>query len=101
MRSRGTTTERGYGYAHRRERARRLPSAWGTPCTRCGQALVRGQEIHLDHTEDRTGYLGFAHARCNRLAGASKGGRASHRGRRRTRTTPPPVIPPGRPSRDW
>jgi hypothetical protein len=31
--------------------------------------MEEGQELHLDHTEDRTGYRGIAHGRCNTLDG--------------------------------
>jgi hypothetical protein len=37
--------------------------------------ILAGQEWHLDHNDDRTGYRGPAHALCN----TSAGGRASHR----------------------
>lgn len=49
--------------------------------------MLPGQPLHLDHTDDRTGYLGFAHAACNRKAGARKGARKANS---KTRT---PVIP--------
>jgi hypothetical protein len=34
--------------------------------------MEKGQELHLDHTSDRTGYRGFAHAECNTRDGAYK-----------------------------
>lgn len=68
-----STTARGYGTEHQRARRQLLPYAYGQPCTRCGQPLQPGQPLHLDHNDTRTGYLGFAHASCNRRAGARKG----------------------------
>jgi hypothetical protein len=41
--------------------------------------MLEGQKLHLDHTEDRTGYRGFAHASCNVLDGARRGGEAFRR----------------------
>lgn len=44
------------------------------PCSRCGKPLgPMGPDLHLDHTDDRSGYRGFAHARCNVEAGAREG----------------------------
>jgi hypothetical protein len=37
--------------------------------------MLPGQQIDLDHADNGT-YLGFAHAGCNRSAGATKGNRA-------------------------
>lgn len=68
-----STTARGYGSAHQTLRANLLPQAYGKPCTRCGKPMLKGQALHLDHNDTRTGYLGFAHATCNRKAGARKG----------------------------
>jgi hypothetical protein len=42
------------------------------PCTRCGELMLPGQLLHLDHNDTRTGYLGFSHADCNREAAARK-----------------------------
>lgn len=62
-----TETERGYGKAHAkaREKAR---AEWqdGDPCARCGGAMRYGTPVDLDHTDDRTGYLGLSHSSCNR-----------------------------------
>jgi hypothetical protein len=43
--------------------------------------MLEGQALDLGHTEDRQGYNGIEHARCNRRAGARRGNRK--RGRRR------------------
>lgn len=69
---RRSSAERGYGHEHRGVRARLLPQAYGQACTRCGRPMMPGQPLDLDHAEDRTTYLGFAHASCNRAAGARK-----------------------------
>jgi hypothetical protein len=43
-------------------------------CARCGHLILPGEKFHLDHTDDRTGYLGPSHERCN----TSAGGKAAH-----------------------
>jgi hypothetical protein len=76
-RARGTTAERGYGPAHQRERRRwqaRIDRA-PVPCARCTTPIGPGDAWHLDHADDRQGYLGPSCARCN----AAAGGRAAHR----------------------
>lgn len=63
-----------YGTSHARARATAAAAhqPWH-PCTRCGQSLgPMSPDLHLDHTDDRTRYAGFAHARCNIRAGARK-----------------------------
>lgn len=67
-----STNARGYGAPHQRARAALLPQAYGKTCARCGEPMLRGQLLDLDHTDDRTGYLGFSHRRCNRRAGRLK-----------------------------
>lgn len=74
-RSRPRSDARGYGPEHIKARkaaaAQHLPS---DPCCRCGRPLgPMGPHLHLDHNRARTGYLGFAHATCNRKAGAQEG----------------------------
>lgn len=71
------STDRGYGSAHRRERKR-----WQSRvdrgevlCARCDEPIEFGDQWDLDHTDDRTGYLGPSHSGCNRSAGAIKGNR--------------------------
>lgn len=62
-----SAAERGYGPEH--ERARKLArAAWqdGDPCARCGGQMRYGTPVDLDHSDDRTGYLGLSHAGCNR-----------------------------------
>jgi hypothetical protein len=69
-----------YGAHHRRLRAAMLPLAPGSLCTRCGRPIEAGQAVDLDHTDDGTAYLGFAHASCNRRAAAVKGNKARRPG---------------------
>lgn len=82
----GTTTANGYGYDHQRLRRALLPEAYGKPCPRCGKPMLPGQSLDLDHTDDRTGYNGMAHADCNRAAGARKAN-ARRRAQRGWRTS--------------
>jgi hypothetical protein len=65
-RRRGSTAQRGYGAQHQTMRRRLLPLAYGRPCPRCGQPILPGQALDLDHAKDRTSYNGIAHASCNR-----------------------------------
>lgn len=70
-----TTTEKGYGTAHQRARARVAlkVKAGAAFCARCGGWIMPGSAWHLDHDETRSGYLGPSHAKCNERAGARKG----------------------------
>jgi hypothetical protein len=34
--------------------------------------MLADQKLHLDHKDDRSGYLGFSHAECNDRAAAEK-----------------------------
>jgi predicted kinase len=71
----GNTTERGYGAAHRRERARWAPVVASGEAT-CAERVclklsrwidpVEDADWELAHTIDRSGYLGPAHFICNR-----------------------------------
>lgn len=74
--------DRGYGAAH--QKARRAAAAThreSDPCARCGEQLgPMGPNLHYDHTDDRTGYLGFSHAACNSREGARRGGRVARIG---------------------
>jgi hypothetical protein len=68
----------GYGTAHRaaRERWRYLVERGQVACARCGKPILPGSRWHLDHADDRSGYLGPSHAACNLGAGAVKTNRA-------------------------
>ncbi|MFJ9114470.1 endonuclease domain-containing protein [Streptomyces sp. NPDC102394] len=79
-----TTTAQGYGYSHQALRRALLPDAYGKPCPHCGKPMLRGQSLDLDHTPDRSGYRGMAHASCNRADGARRG---NARRKRRWTTT--------------
>lgn len=43
----------GYGSDHQRRRALGIEQAYGTPCPRCGEPMLRGQKLHFGHSEDR------------------------------------------------
>jgi hypothetical protein len=62
---------RGYGRDHDRERRRWVGRIrrGGVTCARCGQPIAPDDDWHLDHRDDRAGYLGPSHARCNLSAG--------------------------------
>jgi hypothetical protein len=68
----GGTTKGGWGNQHQKLRKALLPSAYGKPCARCGLPMLPGQVLHLDHNDDRTGWIGFSHAKCNLRAAARK-----------------------------
>lgn len=70
-----------YGANHQHVRAATIADAVGGNCTRCGGPLLEGQLLDLDHRDDLTGYAGYAHAGCNRSAGATKGNLARIAGR--------------------
>ena len=75
-------SDRGYGTEH--QKARRVAAAQHRdtdPCVRCGEPLgPMGPDLHYDHNDDRSGYLGFAHGVCNSREGARRGGRVSRIG---------------------
>jgi hypothetical protein len=45
--------------------------------------MLKGQELHLDHTDDRTGIRGFSHRECNIRAAAKKARAIQLYGKRR------------------
>lgn len=78
---RKSPTDRGVGYLHAKARAAAALLHQDTdPCSLCELVLgPMGPWLHYDHTEDRTAYRGFAHAVCNVLDGAHRGGQATRR----------------------
>lgn len=84
----GTTTQRGYGSAHQRERAKWKPHVDAglvqchakrhvAACLARDLWLIPGQPWDLGHNEERTAWTGPEFRSCNRADG----------GRRRHRTT--------------
>jgi hypothetical protein len=73
-----------YGGGHQAVRRALLSEAYGRPCPRCGLPILPGQPVDLGHTDDRAGYLGLEHARCNRSAGARLGNQRRRERRERT-----------------
>jgi hypothetical protein len=84
----GGTTKGGWGNQHQKLRKQLLAQAYGQPCARCGQPMQPWQELHLDHNDDRTGWIGFSHARCNLRAAAKKARAIQLYGKRVKRTKP-------------
>ena len=72
---RPTTGQRGYGLAHKKERARWKPkvNAGLVDCFRCHQPIEAGRAWDLGHTDDRTAWTGPEHVVCNRKAGGANG----------------------------
>jgi hypothetical protein len=92
-----TTTQRGYGYAHKKARREALDRLIdGLPCARCGRPMYRSQArvLDLDHTDDRRAYNGLAHRSCNTRAGQAKA-------MRNRRPQPEPPSEPTIHSRRW
>jgi hypothetical protein len=63
VKPKGSTTQRGYGADHQRRRKMLAPlvAAGLMKCARCGVRILPNQPWDLDHTDDRTGYLGPSH----------------------------------------
>jgi hypothetical protein len=69
----GATTRGGWGHEHQRRRAAIAPlvNTGHATCCRCDEPIHAGEEWHLDHSDDRAGYLGVSHATCNLRAAAA------------------------------
>jgi hypothetical protein len=114
-RRRRKTVERGYGEQHRRRVKAEREQQWGRPCARCGREMIRGQRLFLDHTNDRRGYLGWSHAKCDiaasnrRRAAAARLARQPTATRRSTKPQPEVEVgvwvllqrPPRQHTRGW
>jgi hypothetical protein len=82
--SAGSTTDRGYGAAHQKERARLRPivnagqAFCAQPiCVMPNRWIQPGSKWALGHTDDRGSYLGPTHHVCNQRDGAIKGGKTT------------------------
>lgn len=75
--ARGNRHARGYGSDHdvAREAWRPRVERGDVRCARCELPIRAGQQWALDHTDDRSSYLGPSHKRCNESAA----GKAAHR----------------------
>ncbi|MCU1418742.1 MAG: hypothetical protein JWP32_2916 [Schumannella sp.] len=77
-----STTQRGYGYAHQKERRRLTPTVnagrayCAQPvCIHADRWIRPGTPWALGHNNNRTAWIGPVHADCNQLDGASRGGK--------------------------
>lgn len=78
---RGSSTQRGYGAAHRAMRRQwqdTLDAGHTVTCARCGKRIYAGEAWDLGHTDDRKAWTGPEHPRCNRRAGGQNGARVSN-----------------------
>lgn len=65
--ARGSTAARGYGGMHQWQRAQALAAFTpGDPCGRCRRPMLADDPLDLDHTDDRSAYIGLTHRWCNR-----------------------------------
>jgi hypothetical protein len=44
----------------------------GVACARCGRLIEPGGAFDLDHSDDRTHYIGVSHPACNRGAASRR-----------------------------
>jgi hypothetical protein len=102
-----SSSARGYGTAHQAERRRwgLVVEAGQALCCRCGGWIAPGSPFHLDHRDDKLGYLGVSHAACNLRAAARKGNAVMRENRQvvpeKPRAPSFAFIPLGRQSRVW
>ena len=73
-----STTERGYGTAHQKTRARWARRLRQLGVMQCPTLIHHGDRWDLGHTDDRTGYLGPQCIPCNRGAGGRNGARKTN-----------------------
>ena len=101
--SRGTTTAKGYGSTHQATRKRwaHQIALGGVDCARCGRPIAPTEPFDLDHSDDRSTYLGPSHARCNRRAGATKTNGADRYAVNRDHPAPFRSVTGIPTSRDW
>lgn len=69
-----------YGHEHQQRRAELLPDAYNTECPVCGELMLKGQDLDLDHTVAKvlnSSSKGdrILHAKCNRSEGGKLGNR--------------------------
>lgn len=91
----GLTKRSGYGGVHQalRKRWAAVVERGEASCARCGRWIAPGSRWHLDHTDDRTAYLGPSHAYCNTTAPNR---------RRARRSDPEPMLDEPTPAaRQW
>lgn len=74
----GSTNDRGYGWDHQRLREHWAPqvkaglvACHAAVCVMPGRWIPPDAPWDLGHTDDRRGYTGPEHRRCNRRAGAA------------------------------
>lgn len=74
-----------YGRDHKARRKAEMQNYVGKPCSRCGQPMEEGDEVHLDHRDGGgpNDYLGLSHAKCNLAGAARKRAAAAQRDERR------------------
>ncbi len=84
--NRRSTEARGYGKAHQelRRRWKLHMAVYGDNCARCGGWMPPGSAFHLDHSDDRKGYIGVSHPTCNTVASVKNRRKKDYDG-------PPPV----------
>lgn len=80
-RSATSTADRGYGADHQRQRAQLAPiadagraSCAEVICLEPTRQIEAGAAWELAHTQDRSGYHGPAHVRCNQAEASRRGG---------------------------